>query len=241
MVAAACASPLFASPQDDFASANKAFEARQYSDAISRYSLIISSGVESAPLYFNLGNAYFKNGDLGHAILYYMKAKRLDPANDDIKANLDFAKRFTSIQMEGVQLNPVNNFLASIVDPYRLTTLAWFSSLFWVLFVCTLILRFGLRIKSGLVRVGTIVLLVALIAVSSLTTFKYRTSYLTQHAVIVAEECPVRTGPTDQSDIELQGAPGLIVNILSESSDYYNVQFENMRRGWVKKDLVAVV
>jgi tetratricopeptide (TPR) repeat protein len=234
-------SSLSASPQDNFTAANKAFENKQYPEAISKYSAIIAGGVESAPLYFNLGNAYFKNGDLGRAILYYLKAKRLDPANEDIKANLDFARRFTSIQMEGVQLNPINNFVASLVDPYRLTSLAWISSLFFVLFVSTLILRFGLRIDNGLIRIGAIAALVVLVAASSLTTFKYRNDYLTKQGVIVAEQCPVRTGPTDQSDIELQGAPGLVVDILAESSDYYNVQFENMRRGWVKKDLVAEV
>ncbi len=231
----------WASPEDDFKSANQAFENKQYAEAIKLYSGIVESGLESAPLYFNLGNAYFKNGDLGHAILYYLKSRRLDPANEDIKANLEFARRFTSIQMEGVQLNPVNNLLASIVDPYRLTTMAWWSSLLFILFMVTLILRYGVRLSFPGIKAATIVTLVLVLAVSFLTTFKYRHDYLTRHAVIVAEDCPVRTGPTDSSDIELHGAPGLVVEILSESTDYYDVQFENMRRGWVKKDLVAGV
>lgn len=241
LVLAALAGQLTASPEDDFRTANSAFENKRYADAIDLYSRIVSSGLESAPLYFNLGNAYFKNGDLGHAILYYLKARRLDPANEDIKANLDFARRFTSIQMEGVQLNPINSFLASLVDPYRLTALAWFSSLFFILFIVTLIMRFGLKIDHIIIRIATIAALIVLILVSSLTTFKYRNDYLNKQAVIVAEECPVLTGPSDQSDVELQGAPGLVVQILAESSDYYNVQFENMRRGWVKKGLIAEV
>jgi hypothetical protein len=59
--------------------------------------------------------------------------------------------------------------------------------------------------------------------------------------VIVAEEAPVTTGPSPQSDLELQGAPGLIVEIVGETPDYYNVLFENKRRGWLKKDLVAEI
>ncbi|MBD3331836.1 hypothetical protein GF356_03210, partial [candidate division GN15 bacterium] len=49
------------------------------------------------------------------------------------------------------------------------------------------------------------------------------------------------TGPSEKSEIELQGAPGLVVEVLAEKDGFYNVQFENQRRGWIDKDLVAVV
>jgi uncharacterized protein YgiM (DUF1202 family) len=59
--------------------------------------------------------------------------------------------------------------------------------------------------------------------------------------VLIAEDCPVTTGPSEQSDVELEGAPGLVVEVLDESGDYYNVLFENKRRGWIRKELVAVI
>ena len=74
-----------------------------------------------------------------------------------------------------------------------------------------------------------------------MTTFKYRQDFLARRAVIVAEDSQVHTGPSDQSEIELDGAPGLIVQIVEESGDYYNVLFENKRRGWIHKDLVAEI
>ena len=230
-----------ASPEDNFRQGNNAYENKQYDSAIASYSHVLSTGLESANLYFNLGNAYFKKGNLGHAIVNYLKAARLDPGNDDIRSNLQFAQRFTSVQMEGVQLNPVRGVLASVVDHFRLVTLAWLSSLLFVSFVVLLMIRFGFGIVDDRLRILSIAVLVLLLMTASLTTLKYRFEFQTRRAVIVAEECPVHTGPTDQSDIELQGAPGLVVEIVSESTDYYNVVFENMRRGWVKKNLVAVV
>jgi tetratricopeptide (TPR) repeat protein len=225
----------------DFQKANQLFQDKDYAGAIQLYQQILTQGKESAPLYFNLGNAYFKDGDLGRAILYYLKAQRLDPSDDDIKANLDFARKFTSIQMEGVKLNPISTFFESVVGPYRLSTLAWLSSFLFILFFILLGLRYGFGFRTSPLRVGTIVVLVLLVASSWLTTFKYRHDYLTKRAVIVAEECPVYSGPYDQSDIELEAAPGLVVEILSKSGDYYNVLFENKRRGWIKKDLIAEI
>ena len=234
-------STVFAGVSEDFAAANKAYQDKEYAVAIEAYERILTEGVESASLYFNLGNAYFKSGDLGHAVLYYMRAQRLAPGDDDIAHNLEFARGFTSVQMEGVRLNPVQSFFESIVAPYRLSLLAWVSSAFFILLLMMMILRWGIGISGAAVRAGLLVALIFVIVSSGLTTFKYRTDYLSRRAVIVAEESPVQTGPSEQSDIELQGAPGLVVEILAESNDYYNVLFENKRRGWIDKRFVAEI
>lgn len=230
-----------ADTEADFQKANQLFQDKEYVEAIALYRDILADGVESAPLYFNLGNAYFKDGDLGRAILYYLKARRLDPSDNDIAANLEFARQFTSIQMEGVKLNPISTFFESVVGPYRLNTLAWLSSLLFILFFSLLSLRYGFGFRNSSLRVGTTVVLILLVVSSWMTSFKYRHDYLTQRAVIVADECPVHSGPYEQSDIELEAAPGLVVELLTESGEYYNVLFDNKRRGWIKKNLVAAI
>ncbi len=226
---------------EEFEMANKFYRDKDFHSAIRLYESVLNQGLESPALYFNLGNAYFKNGDLGYAVLYYMKARRLSPEDPDIRQNLQFARQFSRVQMEGVQLNPINTFFTSFVDRYRLGFLAWVSSLFFVLLMVILIIRFGVGIQNPAVRIGIIMGLVLVLITSGLTAFKYRQDFLTQRAVIVAEESPVLTGPSPQSDVELEGAPGLVVDILDESGDYYNVLFENKRRGWIRKDLVAVI
>jgi tetratricopeptide (TPR) repeat protein len=230
-----------AAPKDEFSRANEQYQDKQYDAAIAGYQSILRQGFESAPLYFNLGNAYFKKGDLGNAILNYLKARRLDPTDEDIRSNLEFARRLTSVQLEGVTLNPVTSLLESITASWRLNSLAWISSLLFILVIAILIARYGFAIVNPLVKPGLIVALILLMASSYLTTFKYRHDYLTRRAVIVAAQSEVRTGPSEQSDLELQGEPGLVVEILGESSGYYNVLFENQRQGWVKKESVAVI
>lgn len=228
-------------PTAAFQKGNQLYEQRDYPGAIEAYLGLIRSGYESGPLCYNLGNAYFRNGDLGHAILYYLKAQRLDPGNDDISANLAFARQFTTLQLEGVQLNPVYSTLAGLVAPWRLDTWAWLTSLAFITFVVLLILRFGFGYDQDWIRSVITASAAVLIGLAVLTTFKYRHEYLVPRAVIIADEAPVRTGPSSVSDIELQGAPGLVVTILGESGDYVNVQFENQRRGWIERRLIEDV
>ncbi|UCE23152.1 MAG: tetratricopeptide repeat protein [Candidatus Zixiibacteriota bacterium] len=226
---------------DEFRMANEFYEEKDYESAIRLYESILSQGRESAAIYFNLGNAYFKTGDLGHAVLYYSKAKRLKPDDEDIRHNLSFAGQFSLVQMEGVELNPVHTFFTSLVDRYRLSYLAWLSSAIFLILMTLFILRFGFGIANPVMKGAIIASLLLLLVSAGLTSFKYRIDYLTRRAVIVAGDSPVLTGPSDQSDVELEGAPGLIVEILDETSDYYSVLFENKRRGWIKKDLVAEI
>jgi tetratricopeptide (TPR) repeat protein len=240
-IAVAFSMNLWATPGDQFAQANRFYEERAYDSAVFVYRQLVSEGLESAPLYFNLGNAYFRSGDLGQAVLCYLRAKRLDPADPDIKANLEFARQFTSVQMEGVRLNPVSSLFESIVEPYRLSTLAWISSGFFILLFGFMIARFGFAVRGALTKAGIWLTFLLLLSASLLTTVKYDHDFLTRRGVILAEECVVRTGPSEQADKELDASPGLIIEILDESGDFYNVLFENKRRGWVRKDLLAIV
>ena len=225
----------------EFEMASRFYQDKDYESAIRLYLSILDRDVESANIHFNLGNSYFKSGDLGHAVLNYHKARRLAPGDKDIRDNLEFARQFSRVQMEGVTLNPINTFFSDLVGPYRLDTLAWISSFLFVLLLLFLSFRFGFGVVTARNR-GILVFIATLLVISiGLTTFKYRSDYLTRRAVIIAEECTVRTGPSKQSDVELEGAPGLVVEILSEKSDFYQVLFENKRRGWVEKDLLSEI
>jgi len=226
---------------DDFNRGNQFYADRAFDSALVAYQAVEQTGVESAELFFNIGNCYFKSGDLGRAVLYFLRAKRLNPSDDDINANLAFTRGFTRIQMEGVQLNPVYSLVESTLDPVSLNTIAWIASCLFILFVLLLTVRYGFGRAGSEVRIALGVLSVLLAVAVFATTFKYRHDFVARRAVVVAEDSPVLSGPTPQAQTELHGAPGLIVEIVGVSGDYYNVLFENKRRGWILKDQVSVV
>lgn len=229
------------SVEDKFERANNFYQDKDYQSAIILYQSIIQEGVESSAIYFNLGNSYFKSGDLGRAILNYMRAKRISPGDEDVRQNLVFARQFSRVKMEGVRLNPISSLMLSLVDKYHLSTLAWILSIFFILLIVVLIIKFGLGFNYAWLKSGIIICLILIIISLGFTTLKYRHDYITRWAVVIAEESPVYTGSSYQSEIELDASPGLVVEILSESSDYFDVLFENKRRGWIIKDLLAEI
>ena len=84
------------------AEADSAYINKEYAKAIEIYESMLQQG-ESGEVYYNLGNAYFKQDELGKAILNYERALLLQPGNSDINANLDMARAKT---VDKVNPNP---------------------------------------------------------------------------------------------------------------------------------------
>lgn len=76
-----------------FQTANSWYEKQSYDSAIVYYTKIIGAGIHNSDVYYNVGNAYFRQNQLGKAILFFEKAARLSPRDPDIQANLRFANQ----------------------------------------------------------------------------------------------------------------------------------------------------
>lgn len=87
---------------DGFSEGNDHYAAGEYAEAVEAYEAVSASGYESARLYYNLGNAYYRTGRLGPAILNYERALRLDPNDPDIRHNLEFAQLQTVDRINAV-------------------------------------------------------------------------------------------------------------------------------------------
>ena len=94
------------SAEELMSDANERYSRGEYAEAAQQYEALLAEGFSHAALYYNLGNAYFQQGDLGRAILNYLRAERLSPRDSDIRANLDLARSNTvdNLQVEGDSL-----------------------------------------------------------------------------------------------------------------------------------------
>ena len=86
-------------PQTAFFRANTLYTQGQYAEAVEAYEAVLQSGLASGNVYFNLGNAYFKAGQVGRAILSYERARRFLPSDPDLAANLGFARSLTGAEV----------------------------------------------------------------------------------------------------------------------------------------------
>ena len=101
------------SPVEAMLAANQAYEKGEYLQAAAGYEAIVRYGIHNSDLYFNLGNAYFKHGDLGRAILNYRRAHRLAPRDSDILTNLTVARAQTVDRLEATN---EGTLLANVVQ-----------------------------------------------------------------------------------------------------------------------------
>ncbi len=224
-----------------FSRANNYYKNKDFDKALSDYLKLEDNGYKSAALYFNIGNCYFKDGKPGYAILYYLRAKRIDPFDEDIETNLQFARQFMPTRLEGVQINPIATFLELLVEPFTLNALAWISSILFILFI----LLWAAKIYFGFhglgPKIGIYILLFLVIVSSGLTTYKYRADYMTEKGVIVADEARIYSGPGEDNDVEFVGGFGLEFQVEKDAGNYYLVIFENKRKGWINKKNVEII
>src|SRR5436853_7155031 len=87
-----CASFLMAQPAAQFAKANQEFAAGDFKAAIGAYEELVRSGQDTPNVFYNLGNAYFRQNNFGHAILNYERALALEPHHPEAQANLRVAR-----------------------------------------------------------------------------------------------------------------------------------------------------
>ena len=218
-----------------FDAANKLYEERKYSDAAVAYQALLSSGAASPAVYFNLGNAQFKAGEIGHAIVAYLRTAQLTPRDPDVKANLQFARN----QVQGPTLRPTRlqrGFgMLSLNEWTGLAAGAW-----WLVFLLLAAvqlrptLRTSLRLVTLLVAGATLVLGICLVAALQLNPAR-------DLAVVTARDVIIRNGPLDESQSSFTANDGAELRVLDRKDDWLQVTDGTRRVGWLKRSEVATL
>jgi tetratricopeptide (TPR) repeat protein len=230
----------FTTPLDLFREAEKLYQEERFSEAIAIYESIRQSGVEDGVLYYNLGNAYFKSGRLGLAIVSYERARQLLPGDEDVRANLAFANSLVS---GGLAPPPLPLAIGWAVEAYRRTgleTLAWTVALSFVaggIAVSVLLLdRWpGLGTPAKCVLVAASV--AAVVAGASLVA-KVQAGRNRVEGIVITENAYVRSGPLESSPRLAEIHEGLKVRILGEREGYLQVTLASGLTGWLPREQV---
>lgn len=112
--------------------ADSAYNAEDYRAAIELYNRAIATDGAGTDVYYNLGNAYFRNDNLGKAVVAYERSLRIDPTNADARHNLDFVR--TRIQDRPEDDSPfLSNLHSGIVTSLRANSWAWTALVVFVL------------------------------------------------------------------------------------------------------------
>ena len=213
-----------------------AYAAGLWSEALGAWLAIEESGAESVALYVNIGDAYYKSGELARAILYYERALKLDPSDADARHNLEFANGFVQDRIDAVP----EFFLASWLRRAGclLSSNGW-TLLFFLFLVITLaaVLLFLLGPSQGARKAGFYTALAALLLALACLSFaaRQRSAYRNGDAAIITRPvAPVKSSPGSEGAKDLFLLhEGTKVRVTDRVGDWENITLADGRQGWI--------
>ncbi len=216
--------------------ANTAYINSQYGDAIELYNSIEKQGLMSDKLYFNLGNAHYKNEDIAKSILYYQKALLISPNDEDIKYNLQIVQSQIKDQIEVIPEIFVYRWNRSISHIFNGTgwtiiSLIALSIFFGAAIVFLLSNSIAFR-KSGFgVGLFAIVIFIA----STLYALGERDEIINHNqAVVMSRSISIKSSPDRSATDLFMLHSGTTVKIIREIDDWSEIVIADGKKGWIE-------
>jgi tetratricopeptide (TPR) repeat protein len=224
--------------------ASKAYTEGRWQDAVDGYEQIASMGLESAALYCNTGNAYYKNGNLPKAILNYERALKVDPSYEDARYNLEYLG-----DMIQDRIDPVPSFILTVWAEKVSRVMdsdAW-AVLFLVFFALAMamLLLFLLSPSVAGRKTGFSVAIVAVVfAVASLSFSVWQKNDYEKEdgAVVMKPVASVKSSPSSESSQNLFVLhEGTKVYVLDQVGSWYNIELADGRQGWIRESDIEAI
>jgi len=224
---AVSSAPSFAQPDTDFTKANQEFAEGHFKEAISSYEALIHAGQWSANLFYDLGNAYFRTGDFGRAILNYERGLALERHHPEAKANLQIA-RDEARALELQQSRPERYLQFASVNQYSFAT----AIAFWLAIFAVVSLVFARRRSVTLIAMSMFCLLVCAVSIYAVYTLE-RGAHGSALAIVTGKDVQARLATADTANSILALPPGSEIKILSTRGDWIYAALPNGLRGWI--------
>ena len=222
-----CASILAAEPSAQFVKANQEYAAGDFKAAIDDYEALVRAGQDTANLFYNLGNAYFRKSDFGRAILNYERALALDPHHPEAEANVRIARD----EARALELVPTrSDRLFAFANENRFVVAAAIA--FWMGIFSIVAWIIGRRRSRGAFALSILSLSIFAIAVVA--------SYQLSHgkngrglAVVTGDKVEARLATADNANRVLTLPAGSEIKIVSQRGDWIYAALPNSLRGWI--------
>lgn len=227
-----------------FDEGNRRYQEGDYAGAVELYERILESGLESGELHYNLGNAWFRRGELGPAILHYERARRIMPRDDDLLANLELARSMTVDQvtpLPGFWLFRVAGWWIELLSHSALLTVV---TLAWLIALTALIGAIvgrgdSLRVWSR--RVAAAAGVVTLIFGLSLMAREFDVGR-SDEAIVMAEAAAVHSAPSDDEELLIFTVhEGTKVRVERRSDAWVEIVLEDGKVGWVRSGRLTLI
>ncbi|MFH0732312.1 MAG: BatD family protein [Candidatus Omnitrophota bacterium] len=224
-----------------FIKANSLYQQEKFEQSIAEYEDIAGAGFESANVYYNLGNAYFKIGSVGRAVLNYERAKRLAPGDEDLRTNLEYAK---SLIVDKSMQETAPWFIKAVnTIPERFSADGFCALILLVNILVFVLLTLSLFRMRATRFFTFIIATLVIIYIGSFAVLIRKVSVINnnQEAIMLVPETDCRFGPLDNATTHFKLYEGSKIMILKSEGPWSKIKRFDGKIGWVKKDFYEVL
>ena len=223
--------------------ANALYENGRFVEASQAYEQMVAQGIHDSAVYYNLGNAYFQQNNIGQAIFNYQRAAQLAPRDADIQANLTAARALAVDQLPVASSNPLDNFASTTRQYLTINEMALVALGAWFLFgLLWLVYRQIGNGRSKEIWQYALILsgLVMVLATFSLGSRIYVENGREQ-AVVIADVVDVSAGPSTDTITEFDLHSGAEIELIEQRGDWVRLSLPGGQvQGWIPAETVAV-
>lgn len=209
------------------------YQAGKYDEAIKKYEKIVVEGHREAAVYYNLGNAYYKENQLGKAILNYERAKLVAPQDEDVQHNLQLAQQKTLDKIQEVPQLAVITYWQNFLQLFSSSSWGNFALVFlWVAFVFSAIYLFVNKMKW--LSVVTVLLTAISLGILTLAYTEYSKENCSEFAVLMSKSVVIKSAPNEKGDVLFQLHEGTKIRLVDEVGEWRKIKLADGKVGWVQ-------
>lgn len=226
-----------ADPTEIFIDALKDYKAGNFRQSAKKFEIIAQKNIKNPYLYYNIGNAYLKAKDTGHAILWYERAKILAPGDPDLNYNLEYANSLVKDKKEdSIKIMEILFFWDSLIPVKAIQiTAVFFSSVFFTWAAIQAVRRKKVFSGFGIVFFSIFMLTAAIVFVN------YYKQSVRLNAVIVTKQAVIRSGTADTSTTLFSLHAGTKIRVVELRDGYMKIKFSKDKIGWIKTDQAVII
>ncbi|MBO4706955.1 MAG: tetratricopeptide repeat protein [Elusimicrobiaceae bacterium] len=217
--------------------AQELFDSGNYLGAAEVYQKQIDDGENNAYIYYNLGNSYFKAGDLDKALINYYRAFRISPRDKDIINNLSF-----TMEKTGQSLIP-DNMPKSVFMIYNYFSLKELKGLAFIgLWLFAISITFFVFFKYRRFWFKTVIFFMCLTLFFTCFYLIRAKKDLQDLAVVIAPRAELRSGPSDNFPVALNVPRAQLLEIHDKKDDWIEVSVGNENNlNWVQQKYIEFI
>jgi tetratricopeptide (TPR) repeat protein len=223
--------------------AEQFYQQNEFSKAIAEYQSLVDSGWVSAELFYNMGNACFKNHDIKSAILYFERAKRLAPNDEAIDFNLNLSRSLTFDKVEAIPELFLITWGKAIRDWMTVRAWSWWSITSFVAMLALGLLFLFVR-NIGLRRLAFgLSVFCFLLCITSFTFGYLQKANIerTDEAIVFTPSVTIKSSPDDSGNNLFILHEGIKVRIEDRIGEWCEVRIADGNKGWIRMSELVII